>query len=59
MSECSVQIVEGPPQIAEFAEVVRAFRKLQQPLNVVTDLAYVAGIAEWAEHALLKDVQNE
>ncbi|NWY94559.1 POK19 protein, partial [Loxia curvirostra] len=49
---------EGSPQIAELAAIVRAFQKFQQPLNLVTDSAYVAGIAERAEHALLKRVQN-
>ncbi|OWK60377.1 Pol polyprotein, partial [Lonchura striata] len=32
---------------------------IQQPFNLVTDSAYVAGVAERAEHALLKEVQNK
>ncbi|NWY95468.1 POK19 protein, partial [Loxia curvirostra] len=50
---------EGSPQIAELAAVVRAFCKFQQPINLVTDSAYVAGIAERAEHALLKHVKTK
>ncbi|NWZ02706.1 POK6 protein, partial [Loxia curvirostra] len=50
---------EGSPQIAELAAVVRAFRKFQQPINLVTDSAYVTEIAERAEHALLQHVKNK
>lgn len=57
--DSDVQVVEGSRQIAELAAVVRAFQKFQQPFNLVTDLTYVAGIAERAEHALLKEVQNK
>ncbi|TRZ08459.1 hypothetical protein HGM15179_018652, partial [Zosterops borbonicus] len=56
--ESDVQIVQGSPQIAELAAVVRAFEKFTQPINLVTDSAYVAGIAERAEHSLLKEVSN-
>lgn len=56
--ESDVQIVQGSPQITELAAVVRAFEKFKQPLNLVTDSAYVAGIAERAEHSLLKEVPN-
>ncbi|NXH03019.1 POK8 protein, partial [Loxia leucoptera] len=57
--ESNVRTVEGSPQIAELAAVVRAFRKFKQLLNLVTDSAYIAGIAERAEHALLKEVKNK
>ncbi|XP_037981518.1 uncharacterized protein LOC119696072 [Motacilla alba alba] len=57
--ESDVQIVDGSPQIAELAAVVRAFKKFHQPINLVTDSAYVAGIAGRAEHALLKEVSNK
>lgn len=50
--ESDVQVVEGLPQIAELAAVVRAFEKFQEPINVVTDSAYVAGIAMRAEYSL-------
>ncbi|XP_014106443.1 PREDICTED: endogenous retrovirus group K member 19 Pol protein-like [Pseudopodoces humilis] len=56
--ESDVQVVEGSPQIAELAAVVRAFEKFQEPFNLVTDSAYVAGIAMRAEHAFLKEVSN-
>lgn len=56
--ESDVQIIQGSPQIEELAAIVRPFEKFKQPLNLVTDLAYVAGIAERAEHSLLKEVSN-
>ncbi|RMC22081.1 hypothetical protein DUI87_02953 [Hirundo rustica rustica] len=57
--ESDVQIVEGSPQIAELAAVVRAFEKFKdKPFNLVTDSVYVASIAMRAEHALLKEVSN-
>ncbi|NWR26046.1 POK11 protein, partial [Emberiza fucata] len=57
--ESDIQIVEGSPQIAELAAVVRAFEKFKnEPFNLVIDLAYVAGIAMRPEHALLKEVSN-
>ncbi|NXG81353.1 POK19 protein, partial [Stercorarius parasiticus] len=44
---------------AELAAVVRAFDKFKnEPFNLVTNSAYVAGIAMRAEHALLKEVSN-
>ncbi|KFO64752.1 hypothetical protein N302_07784, partial [Corvus brachyrhynchos] len=50
---------EGSPQIAELAAVLRAFEKFKnEPFNLVTDSAYVAGIAMRAEHAFLKEVSN-
>lgn len=57
--ESDVQTVEGSPQIAELAAVIRAFEKFKdEPLNLVTDSAYVAGIAMRAEHAVLKEVSS-
>lgn len=57
--ESDIQIVEGSPQIAEFTAVVRTFERFKdEPFNLVTDSAYVAGIAMRAEHALLKEVSN-
>ncbi|XP_066194281.1 uncharacterized protein [Sylvia atricapilla] len=45
--ESDVRVVEGSPQIAELAAVVRAFEKFKdQPLNLVTDSAYVAGVED-------------
>lgn len=56
--ESDAQIVQGSPQTAELAAIVGAFEKFKQPLTLVTDLAYGAGIAERAEHSLLKEVPN-
>lgn len=53
-----VQVVEGSPQIAKLAAVVRAFKRYQQPFNLVTDSADVAGVAMRAEHSFLKEVSN-
>lgn len=50
--------VQEYPQIAELATIVRAFEKFKLPLSLVTDSAYVARIAERAEHSLLKEVSN-
>lgn len=52
-------MVEGSLQIAELVAVVRAFEKFKdQPLNLVTDLAYIAGVVMRAEHAFLKEVST-
>ncbi|RMC01158.1 hypothetical protein DUI87_22249 [Hirundo rustica rustica] len=50
--------VEGWPQVAELAAVVRAFEKLPEPFNLVTDSAYVAGVVSGAEQAVLSEVSN-
>ncbi|NWZ16838.1 POK18 protein, partial [Agelaius phoeniceus] len=57
--ESDTQVVEGSPQTEELAAAVRAFRTFQQPFNSVTGSACVTGIAERAERALLKQVQNK
>ncbi|NWZ33235.1 POK19 protein, partial [Brachypodius atriceps] len=44
---------------AELAAIVRAFETFKdQPFNLVTDSAYVAGVAMRAEHAFLKEESN-
>ncbi|NXU43523.1 POK11 protein, partial [Drymodes brunneopygia] len=54
-----VRVIEGSPQIAELAAVVRVFERFEErPVNLVTDSAYVAGVASRAEHSLLKEVPN-
>lgn len=58
MWESDVQVVEGSPQIAELGAIVRAFEMFQEPFNLVTDSAYMAGVTARAEHALLKEVAN-
>ena len=57
--EADVEFVEGSPQVAELAAVVRAFEKFSEPINLVTDSAYVAGVVSRAEQAVLKEVDNE
>ncbi|NXI06316.1 POK11 protein, partial [Pachycephala philippinensis] len=58
MWESDVQMVEGSPQIAELAAMVRVFERFEEPINLVTDSAYVVGVITRAEHALLKEVPN-
>ncbi|RMC13241.1 hypothetical protein DUI87_10775 [Hirundo rustica rustica] len=50
--------VEGSPQVAELAAVVRTFGKFPEPFNLVTDSAYVAGVVSRAELAVLSEVSN-
>ncbi|RMB91843.1 hypothetical protein DUI87_31771 [Hirundo rustica rustica] len=57
--EADVEFVEGSPQVAELAAVVRAFEKFLEPINLVTDSAYVAGVVSRAEQAVLKEIDNE
>ncbi|KAF4792047.1 hypothetical protein TURU_124700 [Turdus rufiventris] len=57
--EADVEFVEGSPQVAELAAVVRAFEKFSEPINLVTDSAYVAEVVSRAEQAVLKDIKNE
>ncbi|RMC16265.1 hypothetical protein DUI87_08480 [Hirundo rustica rustica] len=56
--EADIAEVEGSPQIAELAAVVRAFEKFPEPFNLVTDSAYVAGVVSRAEQAILQEVSN-
>lgn len=45
--ESDVRVVEGSPQNAELAAIVRAFEKFKdQSFNLVTDSAHVAAVAE-------------
>ncbi|NWT53525.1 POK11 protein, partial [Erythrocercus mccallii] len=57
--EADVEFVEGLPQIAELVAVARAFEKFPEPINLVMDLAYVAGVVSRAEQAVLKHIENE
>ncbi|RMB94011.1 hypothetical protein DUI87_29599 [Hirundo rustica rustica] len=57
--EADVEFVEGSPQVAELAAVVRAFEKFSEPINLVTNSAYVAGVVSRAEQAVLKEIDNE
>ncbi|TRZ10906.1 hypothetical protein HGM15179_016198 [Zosterops borbonicus] len=50
--------VEGSPQVAELAAVVRAFERFPEPFNLITDSAYVAGVVSRAENSILQEVDN-
>ncbi|RMC03212.1 hypothetical protein DUI87_20406 [Hirundo rustica rustica] len=50
--------VEGSPQVAELAAVVRAFEKFPEPFDLVTDSACVAGVVSRAEQAVQSEVSN-
>ncbi|NXC06444.1 POK11 protein, partial [Orthonyx spaldingii] len=56
--ESDVEVVQGSPQIAELAAIVRTFERFKKPINLVTDSAYVASVVARAEHSLLKEVSN-
>ncbi|NWT20854.1 POK11 protein, partial [Vireo altiloquus] len=56
--ETDEEIVEGSPQVAELATVIRAFDRFPEPLNLVTDSAYVAGVVSRAENSVLGHVSN-
>ncbi|TRZ11451.1 hypothetical protein HGM15179_015656 [Zosterops borbonicus] len=56
--ESDVTEVEGSPQVAELAAVVRAFERFSEPFNLVTDSAYVAGVVSRAENSVLQEVSN-
>ncbi|TRZ12014.1 hypothetical protein HGM15179_015077 [Zosterops borbonicus] len=57
--EADVEFVEGSPQMAELAAMVRTFEKFSEPINLVTDSAYVVGVVSRAEQAVLKEIENE
>ncbi|NWV24582.1 POK19 protein, partial [Origma solitaria] len=57
--ESDVEIVQGSPQVAELAAVVRAFERFSEPFNLVTDSVYVAGIVSRVEGAWLAGSTNE
>ncbi|RMC03509.1 hypothetical protein DUI87_20708 [Hirundo rustica rustica] len=50
--------VEGSPQVAELAAVVKTFERFPEPFSLVTDLAYVAGVVSRADQAVLSEVSN-
>ncbi|RMC09811.1 hypothetical protein DUI87_13598 [Hirundo rustica rustica] len=56
--EADVAEVEGSPQVAELAAVVRAFERFPEPFNLVTDSAYVAGVLSRADQVILQEVSN-
>ncbi|TRZ07767.1 hypothetical protein HGM15179_019343 [Zosterops borbonicus] len=49
----------GSAQLVELRAAVMAFQKFsQRPFNLVTDSTYVADIAQWLGHLVLKEVNN-
>ncbi|TRZ06375.1 hypothetical protein HGM15179_020731, partial [Zosterops borbonicus] len=56
--EADIAEMEGSPQVAELAAVVRAFERFSEPFSLVTDSAYVAGVVSRAEHSVLQEVSN-
>ncbi|KAL9833664.1 carbonic anhydrase-related protein 10 isoform 1-T3 [Geothlypis trichas] len=56
--ETDIAEVEGSPQVAELAAVVRAFERFSEPFNLITDSAYVAGVVSRADQATLQEVSN-
>ncbi|TRZ13677.1 hypothetical protein HGM15179_013449 [Zosterops borbonicus] len=56
--ESDVAEVEGSPQIAELAAVVRAFERFSEPFNLVTDSSYVAGVVSRAENSVLQELSE-
>ncbi|RMC20176.1 hypothetical protein DUI87_01022 [Hirundo rustica rustica] len=56
--EADVAEVEGSPQVAELAAVIRAFERFPEPFNLVTDSAYVAGVVSRADQAILQEVSD-
>ncbi|TRZ13764.1 hypothetical protein HGM15179_013338 [Zosterops borbonicus] len=56
--ESDIAEVEGSPQVAELAAVVRAFERFSEPFNLVTDSSYVAGVVSRAENSVLQEVSN-
>ncbi|TRZ08485.1 hypothetical protein HGM15179_018617 [Zosterops borbonicus] len=51
--QSDIAVAEGSPQIVELAAVVRVFQKFNTPFDLVTDSAFVSGIAHRAENSLL------
>ncbi|KFW83377.1 hypothetical protein N305_04109, partial [Manacus vitellinus] len=50
---------QGSPQIMELSAVVRAFQIFNsEPINIVSDSAYVVGVVKRIENSYLKEVSN-
>jgi len=58
--QSSILIVEGSTQIVELSAALHVFELFStEPLNVVADSAYVVGIVQHIEDAMIKEVNNE
>ena len=56
----SIWVYTGSTQIVELAAAVRAFELFsREPLNIVTDSAYVTGIIQRLESAFIWEVDNK
>ncbi|NXY45444.1 POK19 protein, partial [Ceuthmochares aereus] len=53
-----VEQQEGSPQIVELCAVTLAFQRFTRAVNIVTDSAYVAGLVQRLDKALLGKVSN-
>ncbi|NWH69132.1 POK8 protein, partial [Geococcyx californianus] len=49
---------EDSLQTLELVAVVWALSVFHQPLNIITDSFYVAGVVQWIEDAAVKQVNN-
>ncbi|KAJ7415500.1 hypothetical protein WISP_78065 [Willisornis vidua] len=53
-------VTTGSSQVVELSTMVRAFTLFpNQPLNIVSDSAYVVGVVKRAEHSYLKKLHNK
>ncbi|KAJ7421638.1 endogenous retrovirus group K member 8 Pol protein-like protein [Willisornis vidua] len=53
-------VTTGSSQVVELSAMVRAFTIFSdQPLNIVSDSAYVVGVVKRAEHSYLKKLRNK
>lgn len=50
---------QGSLQIVELRVVTEVFHKFTEPFNLVTDSAYVAGLVQQLEKAIITQVDNE
>ena len=50
---------EGSPQVVELQAMVMVFQHFPDPVNVATDSAYVAGLVQRLDKAVLGQVGNE
>lgn len=57
--DSDIKILQGSPQLVELAAVVRVFKLFQQPLNLITDSAYIGNVVKRLEGSLLKETNND
>ncbi|NXG80658.1 POK19 protein, partial [Baryphthengus martii] len=54
-----VEYQDGSPQVVELRAMTMAFQAFPGPVNIVTDSAYVAGLVQRLDKAVLGHVSNE